>query len=127
MEPRLNLNTARIFVRDIAQAREFYRQTLGLKVRAENLAHGYCVFDAGNCELVVEAVSLAAPPDEQALVGRFTGLSFLVPNVHAAHKELSAKGVVFSGPPQRQFWGGTLATLKDPEGNELQIVHRGAA
>jgi catechol 2,3-dioxygenase-like lactoylglutathione lyase family enzyme len=127
LEAPLNLNTARVFVRDIAQAREFYANKLGLKVQAESLAHGYCVFSAGNCELVVEAVTADAPGDEQALVGRFTGLSFLVPSVHVAHQDLVAKGVVFTGPPERQFWGGTLATFRDPEGNEFQVVHRDAA
>jgi catechol 2,3-dioxygenase-like lactoylglutathione lyase family enzyme len=89
----LNLNTARVFVRDMAGAREFYGRKIGLRLKAENLANGYCVFDAGNCELVVESVAAGAPPDEQALVGRFTGLSFLVPSVHVAHQDLVAKGV----------------------------------
>ena len=127
MESPLNLNTARVFVRDILKAREFYEQKLGLRVTAENLSRGYCVFNAGNCELVVESVSPTAPQEDQALVGRFTGLSFSVASVHVAHQDLLAKGVVFTGPPELQFWGGTLATISDPEGNELQIVQRGAA
>ncbi len=123
----MNLNTARVFVRDIAQAREFYANKLGLKVKAESQAQGYCVFSSGNCELVVESVAPDAPPDEQALVGRFTGLSFLVPSVHVTHQDLVSKGVVFTGAPERQFWGGTLATFSDPEGNEFQVVHSDAA
>jgi predicted enzyme related to lactoylglutathione lyase len=123
----MNLNTARIFVRDMARAREFYGQKLGLRIRAENLAGGYCVFDAGNCELVVESVAADAPAEDQALVGRFTGLSFQVPSIHVAHQDLVARGVVFTGPPALQHWGGTLATLSDPEGNQLQIVQRPTA
>ena len=125
-EPALNLNTARIFVRDIARARKFYADKLGLALKAEGTHHGYCVFDAGNAELVVEAVGFDAPAQEQALVGRFTGLSFLVADVHLQHRALSAKGVVFTGAPEVQFWGGTLATLRDPDGNQLQIVQRPA-
>lgn len=121
----MNLNTARIFVRDIASARTFYGATLGLRVLAAG--DGYCVFDAGNCELVVESVAADAPAQDQALVGRFTGLSFLVPSVHVTHQDLVGKGVRFTGPPERQFWGGTLATFSDPDGNELQIVHRDPA
>lgn len=123
----MNLNTARVFVRDIARARGFYGQALGLRLVADGQAQGYCVFDAGNCELVVEAVAQDAAPEDQALVGRFTGLSFLVPSVHVAHQDLVGKGVVFTGAPERQFWGGTLATFRDPDGNEFQLVHRGAA
>ncbi len=123
----MNLNTARVFVRDLPQAREFYGQKLGLKLNASSLTNGYCVFNAGNCELVVESVGSDAPPEEQALVGRFTGLSFLVPSVHVAHQDLLAKGVVFTGAPELQSWGGTLATFRDPEGNEFQVVQRSAA
>lgn len=123
----MNLNTARVFVRDIKTAKAFYANALGLPVKAEGLAHGYCVFSAGNSELVVESVAPEAPQEDQALVGRFTGLSFQVDDVHKKYTELSAKGVQFSGLPEQQFWGGTLATLRDPDGNELQIVHRPAA
>lgn len=120
----MNLNTARVFVRDIARARQFYAEALGLKLHAQDSARGWCVFNAGNCELVVEAVAPDAPADEQALVGRFTGLSFLVPNIHVAHQDLKARGVLFSGAPQRQHWGGTLATFRDPDGNEFQVAQR---
>jgi catechol 2,3-dioxygenase-like lactoylglutathione lyase family enzyme len=123
----LNLNTARVFVRDIEKAKHFYSKSLGLSVKADGVADGYCVFDAGNSELVVEVVALDAPQEDQVLVGRFTGLSFQVSDVYKKHKELVARGVEFSGLPEKQFWGGTLATLRDPEGNEIQIVHRSAA
>jgi lactoylglutathione lyase len=101
--------------------------SLGLPIKVDGAAHGYCVFDAGNSELVVESVALDAPQEDQVLVGRFTGLSFQVPDVHKKHKELSARGVEFSGLPEKQFWGGTLATLRDLDGNEFQIVHGQAA
>lgn len=114
----MNLNTVRVFVRDLRAARTFYGTTLGLALNASDLEQGYCVFNAGSVELVVER------SDDPALVGRFTGLSFLVPDVWRMFDDLMAKGVVFSGRPQVQSWGGTLATFKDLEGNALQIVQR---
>lgn len=120
----MNLNTARVFVRDIVEAERFYGTKLGLAIKAGNKERGYCVFSAGSTELVVEVVDSDAPQEDQALVGRFTGLSFTVPDVHAKHSELTAAGVEFTGKPERQFWGGTLATLRDPAGNELQIVQQ---
>lgn len=77
---------------------------------------------AGAVSLVVEGVPSDAPAADRTLAGRFTGLSFAVPDAHATYRELTAKGVVFSGAPERQPWGGTLATLLDPSGNALQIV-----
>lgn len=120
----MDLSTARIFVRDLARAREFYGVTLGLRLRAGGGSSAYSVFEAGRCELVVEPVAADAPPEDQVLVGRFTGLSFRVPSVHVTHQDLVAKGVRFTSPPERQFWGGVLATFSDPDGNELQIVQR---
>jgi catechol 2,3-dioxygenase-like lactoylglutathione lyase family enzyme len=80
------------------------------------------VFQAGPTELVVEAVAADDHEEELALVGRFTGLSFTVANVAERHAQLSALGVPFTGAPERQAWGGVLATFQDPSGNELQIV-----
>jgi predicted enzyme related to lactoylglutathione lyase len=123
----MQLNTARVFVRDLAGARQFYESVLGLPIKADGGEFGYCVFKAGATELVVEVVDTEAPPEDQELVGRFTGLSFSVPDVRLKHEELLARGVRFTGEPELQVWGGTLATLVDPAGNELQIVQHAAA
>jgi uncharacterized glyoxalase superfamily protein PhnB len=79
------------------------------------------VFQAGAAALVVEAVPKDAEAADRALVGRFTGLSFEVPSAAAAYRDLRSRGVVFTGEPEKQFWGGTLATFRDPAGNELQL------
>jgi predicted enzyme related to lactoylglutathione lyase len=122
----MKLNTARIFVRDIESAKQFYAEALGLPIKADGSKYGYCVFKAGSTELVVETVAEDAPEEEAALVGRFTGLSFTVQDAEATHQELAARGVPFTGLPEKQFWGGILATLQDPSGNELQIVQQPA-
>jgi predicted enzyme related to lactoylglutathione lyase len=117
----MELNTARVFVRDIAAAKQFYEHKLGLPLKADASAYGYCVFNAGGMDLIVESVAEDAPEEDRTLVGRFTGLSFAVEDAMAKHQELQALGVVFTGLPETQFWGGILATLQDPSGNALQI------
>ena len=123
----MELNTARVFVNDIEAAKRFYSSQLGLPLRADGSQYGYCVFKAGHTELVVEVVPDDAPAEDRVLVGRFTGLSFTVKNASEKHRELVALGVPFTGVPEKQFWGGILATLQDPSGNELQIVQQPAA
>jgi catechol 2,3-dioxygenase-like lactoylglutathione lyase family enzyme len=118
----MQLSAARVFVDDIAQAKAFYVSTLALPLQADGERHGYCVFDAGGITLVVESVPHDAPAEDRALVGRFTGLSFAVADIQATYAQLLARGVQFQGAPERQFWGGTLATFSDPAGNGLQIV-----
>lgn len=118
----MQLSALRLFVRDLAQARQFYRSVLGLPLLSDGSAHGYCVFRSAGIDIVVEAVPADAPADEQQLVGRFAGISFRVPDIEASHRALLDQGVAFSGAPERQAWGGWLATLLDPAGNQLQLV-----
>jgi predicted enzyme related to lactoylglutathione lyase len=123
----MELNTARVFVHDLDAAKRFYGQQLGLPLKADGSQYGYCVFRSGGTDLVVERVAADAPEDDQVLVGRFTGLSFTVADAAAKYRELQALGVLFTEPPEKQFWGGILATLQDPSGNQLQIAQHPTA
>ena len=123
----MELTAVRIFVEDLDAAKRFYAEKLGLTIQFDGSMHGYCVFKAGPADLVIESVAADAPEEDRALVGRFSGLSFSVRDADTTYRQLAARGVTFSGLPELQSWGGTLATLRDPEGNELQIVQRPAA
>lgn len=120
----MQLAGARLFVTDIHAAKQFYTGLLALPLVADGSDHSFCVFQCGAVQLVVEAVAPDAPADDQALVGRFTGLSFTVVDAVATCQAWTARGVPFTGLPERQFWGGIRATFCDPSGNQLQIVQR---
>lgn len=120
----MKLAAIRLFVHELAAARRFYESTLGLRV--QHAADDYCVFELGGPTLVLERVDPDAPEDEQALVGRFSGVSFAVADIQIAWRQLQAGGVFFSAAPERQAWGGWLATFEDPAGNRLQIVQQPA-
>lgn len=112
----MKLTYARLFVDDLAAARTFYRDTLGLaELWTWNSAA--CGYDVGPT-LIVERTD-DKHPDE---VGRFAGLSLEVEDIDAAHQRLLAAGVEFTHPPAKQPWGGTLAHFKDPAGNVLTLV-----
>lgn len=124
----MRLSACRLFVRELAPAVAFYGQVLGLPLLHGGADDGYVVFDVGaGVQWVVEPVGADAPAEDQALVGRFTGLSLAVPDIAAEHQRLVQAGVHFTGVPERQLWGGTLATLQDPAGNQLQIIEYPAA
>ena len=114
----LSASAVRLFVAALAPAVAFYRDALGLRLIAEGPA--FAVFDAGSIELVVEI----GEHDERGrpLVGRFTGLSLRTDDAQREYDRLTALGVRLIGPPEAQAWGGTLVTLEDPAGNELQLV-----
>ncbi len=45
-----------------------------------------------------------------------------VDDIHREHQRLAAAGVEFLRPPEQEHWGGWVATLKDPDGNILQLL-----
>jgi catechol 2,3-dioxygenase-like lactoylglutathione lyase family enzyme len=118
----MKLASIRLFVRDLEPARRFYSETLGLPLEAHDPAMGYCLFRQGEVLLLIEIIARDADADDQALVGRFTGVTFRVDDIEAELHRLSGLGVKFTGLPELQPWGGTMATFKDPAGNELQLV-----
>jgi predicted enzyme related to lactoylglutathione lyase len=116
------LSAVRLFVRNLPEAVAFYTTNFAWPVIADGTRHGYFVFDVGGINLVLETVALDAPEDEQVLVGRFTGISFSVDDIAIGYARMRANGVVFTGEPEKQFWGGIVATFSDTAGNEAQIV-----
>jgi catechol 2,3-dioxygenase-like lactoylglutathione lyase family enzyme len=118
----MNLASIRLFVRDLPSALRFYSETLGLKLEADGSEWGHCIFRLNDILLVIELVAPDAPAGDQGLVSRFTGLSFRADDIHSEHRRLRDLGVEFTSPPEVQAWGGTMATFKDPSGNQLQLV-----
>jgi predicted enzyme related to lactoylglutathione lyase len=118
----MRLAAVRLHVHRLDRALEFYGQRLGLPLKVDGRPLGWCVFALDGVDLVVEAVASDAPEDEQALVGRPTGLSLAVADVRAEQDRLAARGVPFVGAPELQAWGGWLGTFEDPDGNQLQLV-----
>ena len=113
----MKIAAVRLFVEDLAAARSFYADLLGLK--PVSLDSSALLFDVGAL-LVVE------PADDEAraegLVGRFAGLSLRVDDIEALHARLKSGGCTITGPPERQAWGGTLMHVKDPSGNIVSFV-----
>ncbi len=117
----MKIGGLRLFVDSIDAVLPFYRALMGEPL-AQDAAAGFVVFDASGVNVVVEHVDTDADPADRALVGRFTGVSFEVDDIADAHAKLSAAGVLFTAEPELQPWGGWLATLQDPAGNQLQLV-----
>lgn len=118
----MRLAAVRVFVSDLAGAAAFYRDQVGLELEQMVLDQGFAVFRlAGGGELVLEE---DAPDEETAdgLAGRFVGVSLAVDDLDAAFDALSDQGVRFTGPPEVQPWGGSLAHFLDPDDNILTLV-----
>ncbi len=47
-----------------------------------------------------------------------------VDDIHAQCDRLRQKGVVFEREPEKEHWGGWVATFSDPDGNALQLLQQ---
>lgn len=106
-----------VLTQDLARARRFYTETLGLAVESEGdsdleLSCGQVTLD------VFDPSSIG-----QAFAPSPAGLALRVADVDAARAELEEKGVVFDGDTIttsvcKQAW------FKDPDGNALMLHRR---
>lgn len=107
---------------DVARARDFYRETLGLTLVADTPFAQ--VFDANGTMLRVTPVPSWSPPP-------FTLLGWRVADIGSAARGLAAKGVAFQRYPGMQqdedgVWstpdGSKVAWFKDSDGNTLSLT-----
>jgi methylmalonyl-CoA/ethylmalonyl-CoA epimerase len=104
-------------VRDLARAKDFYQNTLGMKL----------LFDAGTMAFFqCGAVRLMVGLSEESVAIGGTILYFRVPDIQKVHDVLVERGVAFVQPPHlvarmpdHELW---MAFLKDPEGNTLGLM-----
>lgn len=109
-------------VDDVAKAKAFYGDKLGLEVTEDN---GMLDLTLGNGAHV-----LAYPKGDAHEPASFTILNFPVPDVPAAVDELTAAGITFEryeghGQDERGVahnGGPLIAWFKDPAGNILSVI-----
>ncbi|MGZ8481316.1 MAG: VOC family protein [Candidatus Limnocylindria bacterium] len=107
---------------DLARAKDFYGQTLGVDVAEEN---GMLTLRLGGSQTV-----LIYPKDDHE-PATYTTLNFPVKDIGAAVDELTRRGVVFErygegfGQDERGIsrgMGPPIAWFKDPAGNILSVL-----
>jgi catechol 2,3-dioxygenase-like lactoylglutathione lyase family enzyme len=127
MQPRIHVTS--VFVDDQAKALQFYSDTLGFVAKTDIPVGEYrwlTVVGPGEpdgVELLLEPdVHPAAQAYKKALVAdAIPAASFMVDDVDAAFRELSAQGVTFVQPPV-PAGPVTTAVLDDTCGNLIQLV-----
>lgn len=119
------LGAITIFVRDLAAARRFYADALGLRqLYADDVSTG---FDFGNTIINLlqedEAPGLIGPAKVAAAEnGARAQLTIFVEDANAAVALLQSRGVtVINGPIDRP-WGKRTACFTDPDGTVWEIA-----
>jgi len=99
---------------DYKRSIAFFRDVIGFPLLISDEAFQFARFQAGD---VTFAVVGGAGKEREAGGDVHTGIAICVPDIDAAFRELSAKGVRFTMPPSKQPWGGYMALFADPDGN----------
>ena len=117
-----HLKFAGIPTRDQAKALEFWTQKVGFTVKTDQP-----MGDQRWIELATPkgdtGLVLFTPPGHEDRIGTFFNGSLACDDVEATYRQMSARGVEFVSPPEKQPWG-TFAKFKDPDGNQFVLSSR---
>jgi predicted enzyme related to lactoylglutathione lyase len=94
----------------------FYRDVLQLPVDAEM---GEAAFVVAGGQILIDGhseTSGKAKEPQRVLI------NFFVEDLAAEQARLEAQGVPFIRSKGKEFWGGTISTFTDPDGNYLQLL-----
>ncbi len=98
---------------------QFYRETMGFPVHS--VKPYFVAFEWGDMRFSIgthEDVSGKTTESDRVMINLGTE------NIQEAYEDLVAKGVEFVRPPEQEHWGGWVATLRDPDGNTLQLLQQ---
>ncbi|MFA8300745.1 MAG: VOC family protein [Hyphomicrobiales bacterium] len=126
----MKIDGIRLLVNDFDKCFEFYSETLGLTASWGKKGEDYASFDIGlpSCLSLFKSDLMAAsignsdkslPSDSRE---KFV-ITLRVDDIHKTYKEFSDRGAVFlTEPTDMPGWGITVAHLRDPEGNLIEIL-----
>jgi uncharacterized glyoxalase superfamily protein PhnB len=123
----MSLDAIGIVVEDLDRARAFYR-LLDLEIPADPEGHGHAeVTLAGGLRLMFDTFETMQSFDSswshvQGSTNASLAFSFETPgDVDAKHDELVSAGGTSHLPPWDAFWGMRYASLRDPDGNGIDL------
>lgn len=125
-ESPMHIAAITLFVEDLSNAKQFYRDVFGLPVDYEDANSAVFRFGDTLINLLVtsaagELISPAAVATPSA--GARLQFTLEVDNVDATCEELERLGVTLLNGPQDRAWGIRTASFTDPGGHIWEIAH----
>jgi catechol 2,3-dioxygenase-like lactoylglutathione lyase family enzyme len=108
-----------IWTEDLERMATFYRDVLALPLHSSR-PH-FVAFDLNGMRLSVgrhSQVHGTARDLSRIMV------NLAVDNIEHSYATLRSHNVEFIRPPEREHWGGWVATFRDPDGNLLQLLQQ---
>lgn len=107
---------------DIDAVKRFYVELLGFENHEHDPQFNYLWVQTGGTSSIgfmppMQGMGEVPPPREPTLY-------FIVEDVDRAYATLSARGVMFEGPPADMPWGHRVVRTTDPEGRPIMLATR---
>lgn len=100
----------------------FYRDVLDMEPVSQR--EGFIAFQFGDMRFTISDHSEVEGGAKDPL--RIM-VNLAVDDIHSEYQRLRGKGVEFLRQPEKEHWGGYVATFKDPDGNVLQLLQQRSA
>ena len=133
----LTLSTCFVLVHDPELSLDFYRDTLGLELRADVAREEFRWITVGAASQPGVAIVLTnylngSPADGDALAalfakGALNGVHFRTDDLDATFEKLRAAGAEIVQEPTEQPWGTRDCAVRDPSGNLVRVDQPPAA
>jgi lactoylglutathione lyase len=118
------LHTVSLYVRDQERAKQFYADTLGFDITADQdmgpMGRWLVVAPKGAPTGFMLADAAAFGREDR--IGASADLTLRCDDVQALHADLVSKGVPVTEPTSESW--GTFVTITDPDGHELLIAQQ---
>ena len=108
-----------LWTEDLDRLVRFYSETLGFKVHRHHGDFVNFVFGDVRLNLGLHDGVHGASQDPFRIM-----VHLGVTGIHEEYRRLRSQGVEFIRPPEKEEWGGWVATLLDPDGNILQLLQQ---
>ena len=111
-----------IWTANVERLGGFYRDVLDMKPVSRR--DGFMAFQFGDTRLSISVHSEVddGPKDPFRIM-----VNLAVDDIHSAYQRLRKRGVEFLREPEKEHWGGYIATFKDADGNLLQLLQQPSA
>ena len=111
-------------VSDQDRALSFYTEKLGFKVATDQqMGAGQRWVELQVGGMAATRLVLFTPEGHEDRIGTVFNGAFACDDVEKTYAELKGRGVEFVAEPKHEPWG-TIAFLKDPDGNQIALSSR---
>ena len=108
-----------IWTDNLERLSSFYRETFGLV--PHSVRPDFVAFSFGEVRLSLGKHSEVSGPSREPY--RIM-VNLGVEDIHAVAQRLKERGIGLIREPEREHWGGWVATFQDPDGNILQLLQQ---